>query len=180
MVAMGLHNGLAPFMLQSLAQNGYERLSGPGSLPSNVAQGAAALAVALRTKKNLEFKELAFTAGLTGILGVTEPALFGVTLQIKKVLPCVMIGGGLGGLYAGITGVKCFSFCSPGLLALPAYIGTGGWTNLINAVISMLIGFIVPFVLVFVLKISGDTDETAEEIFSEEKPVKSQLGTEAA
>ena len=91
-----------------------------------------------------------------------------------------MIGGGLGGLYAGITGVKCFSFCSPGLLALPAYIGTGGWTNLINAVISMLIGFIVPFVLVFVLKISGDTDETAEEIFSEEKPVKSQLGTEAA
>lgn len=52
LVTAGMHNALGPFMLQSFAERGYERLAGPGQLPSNVAQGAAALAISLRTKKD--------------------------------------------------------------------------------------------------------------------------------
>lgn len=160
LVTAGMHNALGPFMLQSFAERGFERLAGPGQLPSNVAQGAAALAISLRTKKDKEFKQIAFSSGVTAVLGISEPALFGVTLKVKNVLPCVMIGGGIGGFYAGITGVKCFSFCSAGLFALPAFVGSDGWANLVNAVIAMIIGFTVTFVLVYFRRLSGDTEES--------------------
>lgn len=159
MVLTGMHNGLGPFMLQSFADRGYERLAGPGQLPSNVAQGAAALAVALRTKKNKEFKQMSFSAGLTAVLGITEPAMFGVTLKVKKVLTCVMIGGGIGGFYAGITGLKCYSFCAAGLLALPAFVSPDGWMNLIHAVVTLVLGFGITFVLVYVQNLNGDEEE---------------------
>ncbi|PKG23353.1 beta-glucoside-specific PTS transporter subunit IIABC [Niallia nealsonii] len=148
MVTTGMHYGLVPFMIQSYASIGYETIAGPGNLPSNIAQGAAALCVALKTK-NKDLKQLAFSSGITAILGITEPALFGVTLKIKRALYAVMIGGGVGGFYSGITGVKGYAFSSPGLLSLPAFIGPDGWTNLINACISMTIAFIVTFVILW-------------------------------
>lgn len=148
MVTTGMHYGIVPFMIQSIGAQGFEQICGPGNLPSNIAQGAASLAVAFKTKKE-DLKQIALSSGLTAVLGVTEPALFSVTLKYKKVLACVMIGGGLGGLYAGIMDVKCFSFCSPGLLSMVAYIGNDGWSNLINACISMVIAFVATFILVW-------------------------------
>lgn len=147
MITAGMHYGLVPFMMQSIASQGYETIAGPGNLPSNIAQGAASLGVALRTR-NKELKQTAFTTGTTAILGITEPALFGVTLKYKKVLACVMAGGGIGGLYGGIMGVKCFSFCSPGLLSLAAYVGPDGWGNLIHSCISMVLAFTTTFLMV--------------------------------
>lgn len=162
MVTTGMHYGIVPFMLQSIAAVGYEQICCPGNLPSNIAQGAASLAVGFRTKKS-ELKQLALTSGVTALLGTTEPALFGVTLRYKKVLSCVMIGGAVGGLYAGIKGVKCFSFCSPGLLALVAFIGPDGFTNIINACISMVIAFIVTFALVWLYGCKDVAKQEAEE-----------------
>ena len=162
MVTTGMHYGIVPFMLQSIAAVGYEQICCPGNLPSNIAQGAASLAVGFRTKKS-ELKQLALTSGVTALLGTTEPALFGVTLRYKKVLSCVMIGGAVGGLYAGIKGVKCFSFCSPGLLALVAFIGPDGFTNIINACISMVIAFIVTFALVWLYGYKDVAKQEAEE-----------------
>ncbi len=147
MITAGMHYGLVPFMMQSIAAKGFETIAGPGNLPSNIAQGAASLAVAVRTR-NKELKQTAFTTGTTAVLGITEPALFAVTLKFKKVLACVMIGGGFGGLYAGIMGTRCYSFCSPGLLSLAAYVGPDGWGNLIHSCISMVIAFVVTFLLV--------------------------------
>lgn len=158
MVTTGMHYGIVPFMLQSISAQGFEQICGPGNLPSNIAQGAASLAVACKTKK-AELKQTAFTTGFTAVLGVTEPALFGVTLKYKKVLICVMIGGACGGLYAGLMNVKCFSFCSPGLLSMVAFVGPDGWTNLINAAISMAIAFVATFVLVWFW---GYRDENVE------------------
>ena len=148
MVTTGMHYGLVPFMMQSIASQGYETIAGPGNLTSNIAQGAASLCVGLKTR-NQTLKQTALTAGTTAVLGVTEPALFGVTIKYKKVLMCVMAGGCLGGLYAGITGVKCFSFCSPGLLSLVAFIGPYGWGNIINAIISVIISFVSTFAFVW-------------------------------
>lgn len=159
MVTAGMHYGLVPFMMQAIAAQGYETIAGPGNLTSNIAQGAASLAVAIKTK-NKNLKQTAFTTGTTALLGVTEPALFGVTLKYKKVLACVMAGGGIGGFYAGITGVKCFSFCSPGLLSLVAFIGPNGWGNLINACISLSISFVATFVLVYLFGYSEPGQET--------------------
>lgn len=148
LIMTGMHYALVPFMMQSLSTFGYETIAGPGQLGSNVGQGAAALCVALKTK-NKDLKQLAFSSGLTAVLGVTEPAMYGVNLKLKKPLYAVMIGGGAAGLYAGVTGVKCFSFTSAGLLALPVFIGNAGISNVVNAFIAMVIGFVVTFVIVW-------------------------------
>ena len=166
LVMTGMHYALVPFMMQSLSTFGYETIAAPGQLGSNVGQGAAALCVALKTK-NKELKQLAFSSGITAVLGVTEPAMYGVNLKLKKPLYAVMIGGGVSGLYAGITGVKCFSFCSAGLLALPVFIGNGGISNVINAFISMLIGFAVTFIIVWFWgfeDVSEENDNVKENI----------------
>lgn len=162
MVTTGMHYGIVPFMLQSIAAVGYEQICCPGNLPSNIAQGAASLAVGFRIRK-AELKQMALTSGVTALLGTTEPALFGVTLRYKKVLSCVMVGGAAGGLYAGITGVKCYSFCSPGLLALVAFIGPDGFGNIINACISMVIAFIITFALVWLYGYQDVAKQEAEE-----------------
>lgn len=174
MVTTGMHYGLVPFMMQSLAAEGFETIAGPGNLPSNIAQGAASLSVAIKTKKK-ELKQTAFTTGVTAVLGITEPALFGVTLKYKKVLACVMLGGGIGGFYAGIMGVKCFSFCSPGLLSLVAYIGPDGWLNLIHSCISMIIAFAVTFAAVWLWGYKEeDTDDSGIENVQEGKKASAE------
>lgn len=161
MVTTGMHYGVVPFMMQSLAQQGFEQICCAGNLPSNIAQGAAALAVGLRTKST-RLKETAIPAGVTAILGTTEPALFGVTLQYKKVLACVMAGGCVGGFYGGIMGVKCYAFISPGLLSMAAFVGPDGWMNFIHACVSAVIGFVVTFALVWLWG-ARDLDAPADE-----------------
>ena len=150
LVMTGTHYGLIPIGINNLATSGFDTVVGPGMLTSNVAQGAAGLAVALRTR-NKDTKQLAMSAGITGVLGITEPVLYGVNLKFVYPLISAMIGGGVGGLYLGITGVGRYASGSPGLLVLPAYIGGDGMTNFINACIGTLIAMVVSFAVCFVL-----------------------------
>ena len=153
---------LGPIGINNLATAGFDTVVGPGMLTSNVAQGAAGLAVGLRTR-NKDTKQLAMSAGLTGVLGITEPVLYGVNLKFIYPLISAMIGGGVGGLYLGITGVGRYASGSPGLLVLPAYIGGDSMANLVNAcigtVIAMVVSFVVCYVLYGVWKKQGKLEE---------------------
>lgn len=127
-------------------------------LASNVAQGAAGLAVGIRSK-NPDTKQVATSSGFTGVLGITEPVLYGVNLKYTFPLIAAMIGGGIGGLYLGITRTARFAGGSPGLLVLPAYIPPEevqqelGYTmgNLVNAVIGVVIAMVVAFIACWIL-----------------------------
>ncbi len=145
LVMTGMHYSLLPAYVNSLATLGYETVIGPGNLPSNIAQGAAALCVAMKTK-NKEFRQLSISSGVTALLGVTEPALFGVNLRLRKPLIATTIGGGLGGLYAGITGVQRFGGGGAGLAAIGLYVGPDS-SNVINALIAAAIAFAVTFII---------------------------------
>ena len=162
LVMTGTHYGLIPIGINNLATAGFDTVVGPGMLASNVAQGAAGLAVGLRTR-NKDTKQLAMSAGLTGVLGITEPVLYGVNLKFIYPLISAMIGGGVGGLYLGITGVGRYASGSPGLLVLPAYIGGDSMANLVNAcigtVIAMVVSFVVCYVLYGVWKKQGKLEE---------------------
>lgn len=92
LVMTGMHYSLLPAYVSSLSKLGHETIIGPGNLPSNIAQGAAALSVAMKTK-NKKFRQLAISSGVTALLGITEPALFGVNLKLKKPLIATTIGG---------------------------------------------------------------------------------------
>lgn len=74
-----------------LSKNGFEMINGPGMLASNVAMGAATLCVALKTK-NSNVRQLASSSGFTALLGITEPALYGVLLKFRRVLIAAMAG----------------------------------------------------------------------------------------
>lgn len=148
LVMTGTHYGLIPIGTNNLATVKWDSVV-IGMLPSNVAQGAAGLAVALRSK-NPDTKQQASSAGLTAVLGITEPVLYGVNMRFTFPLYAAMIGGGLGGLYMGLTRVARFAGGSPGLLVLPGYIPPAdvaslGYTmmNLAHAVIG---GVVIAFI----------------------------------
>src|SRR5699024_3431839 len=82
LVATGTHYGIVPIGINNRMANGYDSIVYPGMLASNVAQGAAALAVGIKSK-NAKIKQLASSAGLTALFGITEPALYGVNLRYK-------------------------------------------------------------------------------------------------
>ncbi|RFZ77581.1 PTS beta-glucoside transporter subunit EIIBCA [Lacrimispora amygdalina] len=151
MVMVGIHHGLTPIGINNRMTIGYDTIVYPGQLASNVAQGAAALAVSIKSK-NKELKQLSSVTGVTAVCGITEPVLFGVTMRIKTNLIAAMCGGGAGGLFMGLIGVKNFSGGSPGLLTLPSYIGLDTpMSNFYFAAAGSGIAFIVSFVIAFIL-----------------------------
>lgn len=158
MVMTGMHYGLIPIGINNIATAGFDTVVGPGMLGSNIAQGGASLAVAVRTK-NSEVRQLATSAGITAVCGITEPAMYGISLRYKKPLIAAMIGGGVSGLFLGITGVGRYTSGSPGLLALPGYIGTEGPRNIIFACIGAAIAFAVSFIVSLILGIEDPVEE---------------------
>ena len=97
LVMFGMHYSLFPVALSAFAALGYETILLPGMLAANIAQGAAALAVSIKAKDQ-EVKSLGRSAGLTALMGITEPAMYGINLRYKRPFLAVMIGGGVAGI----------------------------------------------------------------------------------
>lgn len=161
LVMTGMHYGLIPIGINNIATVGFDTVVGPGMMASNIAQGGATLAVAIKTK-NKDLKQLASSSGITAVCGITEPAMYGVVMKLKKPLIASMIGGGTGGLFLGLAGVGRYTSGSPGLLALPGYIGTEGFTNIMYACIGAGIAFVVSFIASWIIGFDDPKEETAE------------------
>lgn len=163
LVMTGMNQALFPLVFAAMAANNYDAFVMPGMLAANVAVGAAALAVYFKSKNN-DTKALALSSGLTGIFGITEPAIFGVLLRFKKPAIGAMIGGGAGGLFAGIVALKQYAVVSPGLVALPTFIptdGSGNMTNLYLAIITAVISIVVSFTVTWILGIHENIESEA-------------------
>jgi beta-glucoside PTS system EIICBA component len=157
LIITGTAWAMTPIATDQLSRNGEEMINGPGMLASNIAQGAATLAVAAKTK-NKQLKQLAGSAGFTALIGITEPSLYGVTLKLKKPLIAAMIGGGCAGIYAGLSGLVRYAFVSPGLAAVPAFIGSNPM-NIVHALITILIAFAIAFTVTWMLGFEDPTDK---------------------
>lgn len=157
-VMTGMHYCFAPIQTIQYATLGYGTILGPGMLASNIAQGTAALVVGFKSK-NRDLKQLGFSSGVTGLMGITEPALYGVNLRLKKPLYASMIGGCAAGLYAGITGIHTFSSTTAGIFALPVYIGGEGFGNVINAAITIVISMVVTAIATFIIGFDDPAEE---------------------
>lgn len=150
MVIFGLHNGVAPLGVMQMADLGYDSIFGPGCVCSNIAQGTASIVVSLRTKDR-KLKQIATSAGITGLMGITEPALYGVNLPKRYPLIAAMIGGGCGGLYAGLTQTHRFATGSSGLPAVLLYIGDDTMRFFYNILIALAITIVVTAITTYVL-----------------------------
>ena len=151
-VMTGMHYALIPLCTMSLATYGYDAILITTMFCSNLAQGGTALAVACKTRDK-DLRSEAVASSISAMLaGVTEPTLYGSSLRYKTPMIAVVIGGGLAGLFAGITGVVGYSMGgSPSWLTLITMVGGEGFTNLIFGVIAGVISVAVTFVLCFIL-----------------------------
>ena len=164
MVMFGLHNGVAPLGVMQMANLGYDSIFGPGCLCSNMAQASAGLVVALRTKDKKE-RQTAASGSITAYMGITEPILYGVNLPKKYPLIVAMIGGGIGGAYAGFTHTHRFATGSSGLPAVLLYIGDNTMTFFINIIIAIAISAVVSAALTYVLSLRFEkkTEDASKE-----------------
>ena len=163
MVMFGLHDGVAPLGVMQMAELGYDSIFGPGCVCSNIAQATASAVVAFRTKDK-KMRQLATSGSITAYMGITEPTLYGVNLPKKYPLISAMIGGGLGGLYAGLTNTHRFATGSSGLPAILLYIGDDTMRFFWNIVIALLISAASTAVLTYILSFKFEKDELIPEI----------------
>lgn len=121
LIMTGMHSLFAPFMVQSLSEIGYDGFFRPALTLHNMAEGGACLGVFLRAKnKDLKSEALSCAVGCI-VAGVTEPAIYGINLRLKKPLYAVCLGGAVGGLLGGCLGVKAFVMGYSTILALPIF-----------------------------------------------------------
>ncbi|WP_461203062.1 beta-glucoside-specific PTS transporter subunit IIABC [Enterococcus sp. N342-3-1-2] len=147
LVMTGMHYSVGAAQAVQRASVGYATILAPGALASNMAQAAAVLAVSVKSK-NKSIKTLATSVGITAICGITEPALYGITLKYKRPLYATMLAGGIAGFYSGIMGVKAWSAGTSTIFALPIYIGEDN--SFMHACISVAIALVLGFVFSFV------------------------------
>ena len=145
LVITGMHHSLVTSEMQILAN--IETLGGSPTFAvvaaSNVAQGAAALAVFFLYKKDVKMKAIASAAGVSALLGITEPAVFGVNLKLKYPFVAALIGSAVGAAYA--TWMEVLSL-SQGPAGLPGVIVIRP-QSMVQYMVSMAIGFIVAFAM---------------------------------
>ena len=152
MVMFGIHHAVAPLGSMQMASLGFDSIFGPGCVCSNIAQGVAALVVGLRTRES-KTRQLGLSAGVTALMGITEPVLYGLNLPKKYPLISAMIGGGLGGLYAGVTHTHRFATGSSGIPAVLLYIGDDTMSFFWNIIILLLITAVSTAAITFILSL---------------------------
>lgn len=173
-VMTGMHYAFFPGTLQNLSKLGYDVLLLPINLITNMSQAGAVTAVFLKTKDK-RMKSIALSSGISALLGITEPALYGVTLKLNKPFYASLIGGAAGGGFITAVGLKCFGFAVPGLLSLPLYIGpNGGMSNFWYALIGIGISFSVSFVVTLLLK--WDEPNTRDSAMSDSAKTLTEQG----
>ncbi len=147
LVMTGTNQALFPLVFAMLGDYGYDSFVLPAMLAANVAVGAAALAISSQ-EKEIDKRSLSLSSGITGIMGVTEPAIFGVLINYSSAFFGAIIGGGLGGIFAGLVQLKQYAVVSPGIAAIPTFIPTDGeglnrnfWFSILTIVLSISISF---------------------------------------
>lgn len=149
LVIFGLHWGVVPLVANDIATTGHSYLNAI-LCQTMVSQGAAVLAVAIKSRKT-ELKELSFGAAISAFCGVTEPAIYGVNLRFRRVFISGLIGSAVGGFITGLLHVNMWGFAGS-LIGFPSFINpkTGidasFWGFLIASAASLIVGFVVAYV----------------------------------
>lgn len=170
LVIFGLHWGMVPIMMNNISVIGYDAVMSP-YFTATFAQTAVIVAILIKTKdKNI--RSLAVPAAISGTFGVTEPAIYGISLPKKKPFIISCIASAIGGAVIGALNVKCYIFGALGIFAFPSYIDKA--TNDLSSMYGALIGVVVAIVIAFVLTMITYKDEEKKPAAKiEEKPAAS-------
>lgn len=158
LVIFGMHWGFIPVYINNVMTLGYDNVMMP-FFACTFASSAVVLAIFFKTKDK-KLKEMAIPNFISGIFGVTEPAIYGILLPLKKPFIISCIASGIGGAFYGFFNLRKFITGGMGIFELPAMIEPdGGIGNLIVALSGIAISMVVAFVLTMILY----KDEKVEE-----------------
>lgn len=158
LIITGMHYALLPIVVGSMTTLGYDFII-PLMFAANLAQGGAAFGVGLRSR-NSKTKSLAYSTGLTAVMGITEPAMYGINMKFKKPFIAALIGGAIAGGFMGIFNVK--SYVITGLAGLPSVAAfiSPAISTLLYALAGGVIAIVAAAVLTYIL---GFQEENATE-----------------
>lgn len=160
LVIFGVHWGITPVTVGNYANLGYDTFTGLQA-SAVFSQAGAALGVFFKTK-NKEMKDVSLPAAITGIFGITEPAIYGVNLRLKRPMICGCIAGAVGGAIAGGFNAVSWSYNMPGIATIPAYFKSGHMTAFIGFLISIVVSFVLGMVLTMIVGFKEEVDKTEE------------------
>lgn len=154
LVMFGLHYSIVPIQVQQLAELGNSVVY-PSAIFSNLAQGGAAIGVFL-IAKNKKMKSIAGTSGFSGLLGITEPAMYGINLKYKKPFYAAMISAGIASAIFFMFGGTSIAMGMPGVFAL----GNIKANSFLVLVAAVLISVGLSIVLTMIMGIDEEIEET--------------------
>ncbi len=162
LVIFGLHWGFIPVYINNIMTNGYDNVMMP-FFACTFATSAVVLAIFFKTRDR-QMKEMALPNFISGIFGVTEPAIYGILLPLKKPFVISCIAGGIGGGFYGAFNFRKFMMGGMGIFEFPAMIEPdGGMGNLMVAVIGVVITMVIAFTATMLLYKEPKVQEKTEE-----------------
>ena len=165
-VIFGVHWGVTPMCLANYDMYGMDTFQAFQTM-AVVAQMGAAFGVFLKAKK-METKNVSLSAGITGIFGITEPAIYGVTLKYKKPFICGCVAGALGAVVASFFNVAYYAYAGlPGLLTVVNAINPENPTSIMGMAIGCAIAVIGSIILVQIVGFGEESEEVKEDIIEE-------------
>lgn len=163
LVIFGLHWGFIPIYINNIVTYGYDNVMMP-FFACTFATSAVVLAIFIKTKDK-KLKELCLPNFISGIFGVTEPAIYGILVPLKKPLIISCIAGGIGGGFYGAFNFRKFMMGGMGIFEFPAMVAPdGSLDNLYVAFAGVIITFIIAFIMMLV--IYKDKTEKKEPLIS--------------
>lgn len=160
LVIFGLHWGFIPVYINNIMTNGFDNVMMP-FFACTFATSAVVLAIFIKTKDK-RLKEMALPNFISGIFGVTEPAIYGILLPLKKPFIISCIAGGIGGGFYGAFNFRKFMMGGMGIFELPAMIEPdGSMGNLIVALVGMALTMVIAFAATMVLYKDNGTKKEA-------------------
>ena len=176
-VSVGMHKAFIPPTVATMASAGKESFYLVASLAHNLAEAGSSLAIAVRTK-NKTLRGTAISSGISAFFGITEPALYGVTLQNRRAIISVVIGAFVGGSYLGIAAISAFALVSPGAASISMFIDMANPWNLLHAVIGALVAMITSFIVSLV--IWKDSDSATVRLLEKQAGTSTPVAARAA
>lgn len=172
LVMTGTHRVFTPSIIQTIAQTGKESMVMPSELGANLSLGGASLAVALKTK-NSELRQVALAAAASALIaGITEPALYGVALRLKRPLVAALISGFVCGAVAGLGGLSSYSMVAPGILTSVQYFDVNNPASFYWILGVIVLSVVLSFVLTLLM---GFEDEPSAVDNSPMKKMKEKV-----
>ncbi|NJE62805.1 PTS beta-glucoside transporter subunit IIABC [Enterococcus durans] len=168
LVIFGLHWSVIPLAIMQMAQNGSSQIL-TAVFGASFAQTAVVLAMYFKFKDK-KMKALCMPAVISGIFGVTEPAIYGITLPNKKPFIFSMIGGSISGIYLMVSGATGYTMGGLGIFGVVNYLTGTDASGMYHAFIGIAIASVIGFFLTFFLWID-QTPETTSTIEDKRKEI---------